>query len=328
MLAPALTGFLDILEARLKSSPIDFRQFRQETSVKYPTFSPAKTGEAGVEQIATAIMPIPVRQALHHSMMDDETGGLIPQRQSSQMPQQLPPTPAPSPPPNNARLKKEKYQTDPNRPFLFPFSRLSGAPVKLVPFAIDEADRLYRRHMHISLAIYQMWQTREQCMLDESGVDPLSSEGLAHLDKESSMLFGNSIKQPLALPPVQPDGDESPENLLPDVRRLDFAIAEAQAELDKAEKAGDRALKRKLKERRDDLVRLRRVESLYVCRSNRNNPIPFSTSLYTIGICASACQCMGTRRSTNCLEYSSIGTAWSWRLERHQSNSIHKSCCW
>ena len=251
----------------MKSSPVDFRQFRSETSVKYPTFSPPRTGEGGAEKFAAAIAPIPVRPSFYqHSVNLDDDGG--PQRLQQQAPpQQLPPTPAPSPPPqpqgNNGRTKKQLYQTDPNRPFLFPFSRGPGASAKkLVPFAIDEADNLYRRHMHVSLALYQMWETRQAFMLDESGVDPDSPEGIATLEKESASVFGAGGPKPNPVP--DNDYDDSPEHALPDVRKLDAAIAEAQRALDKSEVDGDRAARRKCKERRDDLVRLRRVESLYV----------------------------------------------------------------
>lgn len=82
-----------------------------------------------------------------------------------------PATPAPSPPPS-PKPKKQQYQTDQTRPFLFPFSRgLPGKDAQLVPFAIDEADRLYNKHMYISASLAQMWRTREDCMTAESGLD-------------------------------------------------------------------------------------------------------------------------------------------------------------
>lgn len=83
-----------------------------------------------------------------------------------------PATPAPSPPPS-PKPKKQQFQTDQTRPFLFPFSRSTwsrrGNP--LVPFAIDEADKLYHKHMYVSLALWQMWRTREECMTAESGLE-------------------------------------------------------------------------------------------------------------------------------------------------------------
>ncbi|KAF8311822.1 hypothetical protein DL93DRAFT_2156967 [Clavulina sp. PMI_390] len=247
----------------IKSSPIDFKQFHTETSVKYPTFAPNTFGSVNTDTIAVAIQPIPVRPNFHSAIQEEDSmGGLIPQRQQAQqVPQQLPPTPAPSPPPNAARLKKEKYQTDPNRPFLFPFSRNQTGLVKMVPFAVDEADRLYRKHMHISLALFQMWQTREAYILDDSGIDPYSPQGIAQLDREAANIFGSAGPKPKA-PPSDPDAIDG-DVPLPDIAILEAAIAEAQAKLEKAEKEGDRTAIRKLKERRDDLVRLRRVESYY-----------------------------------------------------------------
>jgi len=57
---------------------------------------------------------------------------------------------------------------------LFPFSRLQfGKNNGLIPFAIDEADRLYNKHMYVSLSLAQMWRTREDCMTVESGLDRL-----------------------------------------------------------------------------------------------------------------------------------------------------------
>ena len=42
-----------------------------------------------------------------------------------------------------------------------------------MPFAIDEADRLYAKHMYVSLSLWQMWRTREECMTVESGLEYL-----------------------------------------------------------------------------------------------------------------------------------------------------------
>jgi len=42
---------------------------------------------------------------------------------------------------------------------------------KLVPFAIDEADKLFNKHMYVSTALWQMWRTRQDCMTAESGLE-------------------------------------------------------------------------------------------------------------------------------------------------------------
>jgi hypothetical protein len=44
----------------------------------------------------------------------------------------------------------------------------------LVPFAIKEAENLYGRHMYVSLALWQMWRTREDYIHSESGLEHLS----------------------------------------------------------------------------------------------------------------------------------------------------------
>ncbi|EEB94508.1 hypothetical protein MPER_06667, partial [Moniliophthora perniciosa FA553] len=188
----------------IKSSPLDIEAFRQETSVKYPTFVPPPPPPPDpnaptvikplpsnlTSKLAQAYSPIPVRHHYHHDDMDNHSGlphnaGPHPFAQNPRPsglfgPTVQPPTPAPTPPPPppNAKPKKQQYQTDQNRPFLFPFSKAQGKDARLVPFAIDEADKLYNRHMYVSLALSQMWRTREDCMTFESGLEHMpGSEG-------------------------------------------------------------------------------------------------------------------------------------------------------
>jgi hypothetical protein len=181
----------------IKSSPFDIETFRQETSVKYPTFvpppqQPTETQKPSVtlvtSKLAQAYSPIPIRHHYHHD--DSDPSGLPNNHHSHPFPlQQHPPsgpyrptpqpaTPAPTPP-QSPKPKKQQYQTDQTRPFLFPFSRSQfSKDSRLVPFAIDEADKLYNKHMYISLALLQMWRTREDCMHAESGLEHMpGSEG-------------------------------------------------------------------------------------------------------------------------------------------------------
>lgn len=188
--------------------------FRQETSVKYPTFTlpcvrdfPEKPSvPVSTSRLAQAYFPIPVRHHYHHEELDSQQAELhatLNQPFQQQRTQGIgfrlnpqPATPAPSPPPS-PKPKKQQYQTDQNRPFLFPFSRKSRFGLnkdRLVPFAIDEADRLYNRHMYVSLSLWQMWRTREECMTAESGLEHMpGSEGNLELPKSilgvSTLLF-------------------------------------------------------------------------------------------------------------------------------------------
>ena len=205
---------------KIKASPLDIEAFRQETSVKYPTFTPPQqpvpfqTSKPDVpllttkqpfftSRLAQAYSPIPIRHHYHHDDSDSARSGLpsgphshFAQHQSNAYrPNPQPATPAPSPPPS-PKAKKQQYQTDQTRPFLFPFSRTRlGRNAKLVPFAIDEADRLYNKHMYISLSLAQMWHTREDCMTAESGLEHLpGSEG-----EFRSSTFTSNVSTPIFL---------------------------------------------------------------------------------------------------------------------------------
>ncbi|KIO13038.1 hypothetical protein M404DRAFT_13101 [Pisolithus tinctorius Marx 270] len=246
----------------IKCTPLDIEAFRQETSVKYPTFTVPPTGELASDKpsvigppsrLAQAYSPIPVRHHYHHDESDLQQAGLPNvinqsfQQQAPNMsfrPNTQPLTPAPSPPPS-PKPKKQQYQTDQNRPFLFPFSRKSRFGLnkdRLVPFAIDEADKLYSKHMYVSLSLWQMWRTREECMTAESGLERMpGTEG--------------SVEPPRVTP-----GDPESAEPLPDVALLDSKIAEAEAAIAEAATSSQ---ERKARERKEDLMRLKRVEVIY-----------------------------------------------------------------
>ncbi|KAG6832892.1 hypothetical protein H0H92_004776 [Tricholoma furcatifolium] len=249
---------------RIKSSPLDIDTFRQETAVKYPTFSPPhnpipvvisepqkaskpSNPPASTLKLAQAYSPIPVRHHYHHD--DDSNFGIpgaphqqfqAPQR--SQWPVPQPATPAPSPPPS-PKPKKQQYQTDQSRPFLFPFPKGQfGRDARYVPFAINEADYLYHKHMYVSLALWQMWRTREDCITAESGLEHMPGE-----DEFQSSTFTANQDPEVAEP-------------LPDIALLDTKIEEAMKTLETAESSTE---KRKALERKEDLMRLKRVEQIY-----------------------------------------------------------------
>ncbi|KAJ3840755.1 hypothetical protein F5878DRAFT_52130 [Lentinula raphanica] len=273
LLARELAGLPIVSEADqssiIKSSPLDMEAFRQETYVKYPTFVPPQSQPVAPEptipqpipvqvasKLAQAYSPIPVR---HHYHNEDDSYSNLPHSSLSFQNNSNPPfrsnpqpaTPAPSPPPG-PKPKKQQYQTDQTRPFLFPFSRNQGKAAKLVPFAIDEADKLYNRHLYVSLELLQMWRTREECMTHESGLEHLpGSEG----EFASSTYTSLSTQSD----PTKVVDSEAAE-VLPDVALLDAKIAEAVAALEKAETAYE---KRKARERKEDLMRLKRVEQVY-----------------------------------------------------------------
>jgi hypothetical protein len=216
-------------------------------------------------KLAEAYEPIPVRHHYNHDDPDIQQPS-NPHSFQSQMQQQpgsgfrggaMPLTPAPSPPPS-PKPKKQQYQTDPTRPFLFPFSRKRGrgGDMMLVPFAIEEADMLYHRHMYVSQSLWQMWRTREECMTADSGL-----ERLPGVDEAADMLGRLNLNSGETRQPPKNADEDAEDDLNPDAVLLDAKIAEVEEAL-RREK-GDT---RQLRVRKEDLMRLRRVETIYVCR--------------------------------------------------------------
>ncbi|KAH9844211.1 N1221-domain-containing protein [Rhodofomes roseus] len=250
----------------IKASPLDIEAFRSEISVKYPTFTPPPAPVSvaapipvpvSTSKLAQAYSPIPVRHHYDHDDTESQQSGMasnmpghpfqqIQQSNSGfrQIPQ--PATPAPSPPPPSPKPKKQQFQTDQSRPFLFPFSRsqtrYNGS--RLIPFAIDEADKLYTKHMYTSLSLWQMWRTREECMTSESGLERMPGS--------------EPLSEPKLAPTVSPE-DETTETL-PDVAMLDAKIAETDAALAKADTIAE---KQRLQNRKEDFMRLKRIEQIY-----------------------------------------------------------------
>jgi hypothetical protein len=193
----------------IKTTPIDFEVFHQETTTKYPSFSPppvppvVQKASISTSKLAEAYNPIPIRHHYHHddqdmgSMMHQGQPGMFnPNGPSGFRPQAATPAPSPAPSP---KPTKKMYQTDQTRPFLFPFSsgekRMYGGydtrDGGRVPFAIDEAERLYVKHMYVSLSLWQMWRTREECMTQESGLEVMpGSEGILDLPKAPPTVSG------------------------------------------------------------------------------------------------------------------------------------------
>ncbi|KAI6117629.1 hypothetical protein EV401DRAFT_2057754 [Pisolithus croceorrhizus] len=203
----------------IKCTPLDIEAFRQETSVKYPTFTVPPVGELPSDKpsvfgppsrLAQAYSPIPIRHHYHH---DDQSFRQQPPNMSFR-PNSQPLTPAPSPPPS-PKPKKQQYQTDQHRPFLFPFSRRG------------------RRGLNKDPA-----RTREECMTAESGLECMPWDGRYH-----RFLKDSECAEPL-----------------PDVALLDNKIAEAEAAIAEATTSSQ---ERRARERKEDLMRLKRVEVIY-----------------------------------------------------------------
>ncbi|EIW70890.1 hypothetical protein TREMEDRAFT_68268 [Tremella mesenterica DSM 1558] len=225
-----------------KATPIDISSFRQDTSIKYPTFSPSPSFSIPVsnERLAEGIKPLPSRPNYYSTEIPAPSKP--PPESVAQPPPQptqpMPGTPAPSPPPSPIPMKpkKQQFQTDPNKPFVFPFSRLSlNGPGSLVPYAIDEADKLYHKHAYVSLGLYQMWTEREEYIREERGLGQKGLLGLSFEDEEE---------------------DEEAEEAM----RREWKYEEEEEE---AKERGDKEGMRIAKEKKLASKRLHRVEVLY-----------------------------------------------------------------
>jgi hypothetical protein len=117
-----------------------------------------------------------------------------------------------------------------------------------------------------------MWRTREDCILDESGLQSLPTSVSGDLGPGGSSLIDRKFSI-VSLPSTSfshlsidalDDVDEEPETALPDKVLLSDALKEAERMIKTAERDGSRSDLKKAKERRSDIIRLMRVELIYV----------------------------------------------------------------
>ena len=83
--------------------------------------------------------------------------------------------------------------------------------------------------MHIGVALWQMWRVREECIREDAGL-------------------------------TNKEDDQDP---IPDIGFIDERISEAESQIRAAVQSGNRFERNRAKERREDLIRLKRVEQLY-----------------------------------------------------------------
>ncbi|CAO1612896.1 unnamed protein product [Sympodiomycopsis kandeliae] len=158
-----------------KTTPTDFDCFRQELAVKYPTYIPPRRTAADlpIEKVATALDPLPPPRPIGLNGSGDGSSGANGNNgeegaEGGGGGGGQPATPLPTPPPS-PRPNKQKFQTDQSKPFVFPFSA-SVQGDRMVPYSIEEADRLYAENMYVSTEMWQVWSTREELSREERGI--------------------------------------------------------------------------------------------------------------------------------------------------------------
>ncbi|RAL08333.1 FAR11/STRIP family protein [Aspergillus homomorphus CBS 101889] len=183
----------------LTASPLDYHNFRQEITSKYPAYNPPPP-VVPLELENNSILP-PLPQ--HPSRINTSNGpfsGVGPSiaggsgsiiHQSVHIA-----TPAPSPPPSpigpgGKAGKKQNYQTNQNFPFMYPplddsSNDLGGkGTTELqdvlvgkkwegsdVPASIIEAGKLFSTHVKTTRAMQQLWEERERFMKYDRGWCP------------------------------------------------------------------------------------------------------------------------------------------------------------
>lgn len=188
------------------------------------------------ESLADSVKPLPARPNYHSTEIPQSNSNSF--NTDPSLPQ--PGTPAPTPPQTpQQRPKKLQFQTDPTRPFVFPYSQSTqGPPTSLVPYAIEEADKLYNSHLFVSLGLYQLWEAREECLREERGLG-------------RSGLIGFSSMQ------LDDEEDEAAETAM----RRDWQYEDEER---RSEDKGDNEGVKLAKAKRAAARRLHRVEVLYV----------------------------------------------------------------
>lgn len=107
-----------------------------------------------------------------------------------------------------------------------------------MPYAIDEADKLYHDHVFVSLALYQLWESREDYLREERGLGQRGLIGFSSLR-------------------IDDEQDEAAEEAM----RRDWRYEEEEL---RAESKGDAEGVRLAREKRAAARRLYRVEVIYV----------------------------------------------------------------
>ncbi|KAJ5570191.1 Phosphatidic acid phosphatase type 2/haloperoxidase [Penicillium hispanicum] len=180
----------------LHASPLDYHQFRQEITSKYPAYNPPPP-VVPLELENNSILP-PLPQ---HPSRSNSSSGLfcgvgpsIAGGNGSILQQSVHiATPAPSPPPSpigpgGKAGKKQNYQTNQNFPLMYPplddtSNRIGGKGTTErqdvlvgkrwegsdVPASIIEAGRLFSTHVKMTRAMQQLWEERENFMKYDRG---------------------------------------------------------------------------------------------------------------------------------------------------------------
>ncbi|KAK5284148.1 Factor arrest protein 11 [Exophiala xenobiotica] len=208
ILQPRVDSFsADAAHPVLTASPLDYHQFRQEMTSKYPAYNPPlPLIPLEVEQ-KTLLPPLAQQTRPESGIAVQAMPGAATKGSIFHQPVHIA-TPAPSPPPSpvgpgGKAGKKQNYQTNQNFPFLYPPLDSSSNTIggkgsteiqdlmvgkkwegSDVPYSIIEAGELFASRMRMTRAMRQLWKQRDLFVkyergwhADQSGPSNLTDEG-------------------------------------------------------------------------------------------------------------------------------------------------------
>ncbi|KAL2828202.1 hypothetical protein BDW59DRAFT_51499 [Aspergillus cavernicola] len=180
----------------LTASPLDYHNFRQEITSKYPAYNPPPAVIPLELENNSILPPLPQHpsRAPSSNSIFTGVGPSVAGGNGSILHQSVHiATPAPSPPPSpigpgGKAGKKQNYQTNQNFPFMYPplddsSNDLGGKGTTEiqdvlvgkkwggsdVPASIIEAGKLFSTHVKMTRAMRQLWEERERFMKHDRG---------------------------------------------------------------------------------------------------------------------------------------------------------------
>ncbi|KAI6351306.1 hypothetical protein MCOR25_010014 [Pyricularia grisea] len=230
------TGTDDKDKNIITASPLDYHNFRQEITSKYPAYIPPQLAIPIEADNSSLLPPLPNQQSRNNG-----SNGILPGPPNSQasgfsiLEEKVHiATPAPSPPPSpsvGGKVgKKQNYQTNQNFPFMYPpldatsnsagGKGLAGLQDLLVgrkwegsdiPASILEAGELFSKRVRMTRATRQLWEEREKFIKYSRGWEDNDNDIVDELDLSSLTL---EEKQELGL--VKTDREEMPPEVIVD----------------------------------------------------------------------------------------------------------------
>ncbi|KAL4918091.1 hypothetical protein BDW62DRAFT_182345 [Aspergillus aurantiobrunneus] len=197
----------------LTASPLDYHNFRQEITSKYPAYNPPPPVIPLELENNSILPPLPQHPSRTYSSngLFSGVGPSVSGGNGSILQQSVHiATPAPSPPPSpvgpgGKAGKKQNYQTNQNFPFMYPplddsSNDLGGKGTTEtqdvlvgkkwdgsdVPASIIEAGKLFSTHVKMTRAMRQLWEEREHFMKYDRGwhAEEASATAFAHSGDE------------------------------------------------------------------------------------------------------------------------------------------------